>query len=110
MRHVSRRVVELLLPGENVLQALRRLAAVRQPAAAALAAGSASSGGGSPATDVLASNAGPARGPAMPPAVREKFEQLVRRAGGLGGRCMGWLCLTALKPPGAQPACLNANL
>lgn len=31
---MAHRLVDLLLPGENVLQALRRLAAVRQPAAA----------------------------------------------------------------------------
>ena len=85
---LPRRVVDLLLPGENVLQALRRLAAVRQPAGATPAvstAGSGSGGGGSsPAAEALAQHVRALRGPAMPPAVREKFEQLVRREGWVG--------------------------
>lgn len=82
--------MDLLLPGESVLQALRRLAAVRQPAGAARPAspGSGSGAGGSPGAEAAAAHARALRGPAMPPAVREKFEQLVR----LGGRGVwaGW--------------------
>ncbi|KAL4445882.1 hypothetical protein ABPG77_009081 [Micractinium sp. CCAP 211/92] len=68
----KRKLVDLLLPGENVLQALRRLAAVRQPAAAS------ADGRASPtAADPLARHprALASQG-AMPPVVRDKFEQL----------------------------------
>ncbi|KAL4425716.1 hypothetical protein ABPG75_009732 [Micractinium tetrahymenae] len=68
----KRKLVDLLLPGENVLQALRRLAAVRQPAAGA------ADGRASPtAADPLARHprALAGQGP-MPPVVRDKFEQL----------------------------------
>ncbi|PRW58842.1 CD2 antigen cytoplasmic tail-binding 2 [Chlorella sorokiniana] len=77
IRERKRRIVDLLLPGENVLQALRRLAAVRQPARGAVTTPAATSGGatgGSPDADTLARGA--LKGPAMPPAVQEKFEQL----------------------------------
>lgn len=72
-----RRLVDLLLPGENVLQALRRLAAVRQPLGASPGGGAAN--GGSPPGDPLARHPRALRTQAMPAGVQEKFEQLVRR-------------------------------
>lgn len=112
------RVVDLLLPGENVLQALRRLAAVRLPAGAAATVSTAGSGGGSgggggsPAADTLAQHVRALRGPAMPPAVREKFEQLVRLAGlaemeGATGLCPAGLSLDHLSGHTTQPAGLR---